>query len=634
MNINQEQQQQFFHEIYGSTNYFLKNLSSSSSSLNSSVNSSANSSVNSSFINNYSFFKTFSSFGSSSSFLLTFKNTTTFQQENLNVDEFKNLNVQEFKNCKNLQNLQKLNNFKILKNVQNSLQNGLQNGLQLFSNFILNHLKLKHFFIIQAEEPTTLEPNLEPTLQNKNSENLPKKVKVIILGGGSAGINIYSQLLQQSKFLYKKTNNNLLNLDPSDILIIEPNNFHFYQPLFTLIGGGIKSLQESKREISKILPKNSKIVKDECVKIDPLQNLIFTKNGNTLQYDYLIIVTGMKIYFNEIKNLFENLKDFNSNVVTNYSEEFVSDTFVKLKRQVEFIKKEMSQQNVDNTSHNLSHFKKFNFLFTMPPTKIKCGGAPLKIQFLIDDYLRKEGVRDFINLEYITAGSTIFGNEYYAKILENIRKEKEINVIYNFALTEIDGDKAIFRNCKVDKDDCKADNLLVKKFDFIHVTPHLYGQEFLKNNYKENNLCDEEGFVKVDKYTLQHVNYKNIFSCGDASNLPTSKTVAAITRQTPVLIDNLLHTIIGKELHAKYDGYTSCPITTDYSKLLLAEFKYDGQLARTFHFPPFFNQDVPHRLFFVMKERIFPMSYWNLFLTGRWYGPSTLFRPNHAIIVK
>jgi len=144
----------------------------------------------------------------------------------------------------------------------------------------------------------------------------------------------------------------------------------------------------------------------------------------------------------------------------------------------------------------------------------------------------------------------------------------------------------------------------------------------------KSKLAAVNGFVDVDKNTLQHNKYKNVFSLGDCANLPTSKTVAAITQQAPTLVSNLIATIHNQPLKSKYNGYTSCPITVGDSKLILAEFKYDNKVCETFPF----DQGKPRRTMYLLKKYFFPVVYWNLFLQGRWYGPSTIFKPKNEDI--
>jgi sulfide:quinone oxidoreductase len=129
---------------------------------------------------------------------------------------------------------------------------------------------------------------------------------------------------------------------------------------------------------------------------------------------------------------------------------------------------------------------------------------------------------------------------------------------------------------------------------------------------KRSPLANEGGWVDVDKRTLQHTKYPNVFSLGDASSLPTSKTAAAIRAQAPILVENLMTVMAGKAPGAIYDGYTSCPIVTDYGKLILAEFDYDKKPCETFPF----DQSKERLSMYLLKKHVLPTLYWQGMLKG------------------
>lgn len=117
-------------------------------------------------------------------------------------------------------------------------------------------------------------------------------------------------------------------------------------------------------------------------------------------------------------------------------------------------------------------------------------------------------------------------------------------------------------------------------------------------------VAGSDGWVDVDKFTTQHNKYKNIFSIGDGSSLPSSKTAAAISAQVPVMVDNLLALMAGKELKAAYDGYASCPLLTGHNELMLCEFKYGGVPQETFA-DIFGGQETPNAAYYYLKKNIF-----------------------------
>jgi sulfide:quinone oxidoreductase len=143
----------------------------------------------------------------------------------------------------------------------------------------------------------------------------------------------------------------------------------------------------------------------------------------------------------------------------------------------------------------------------------------------------------------------------------------------------------------------------------IHVTPPQSAPDFIKNS----PLANATGWVDVEKFSLQHVKYKNIFGCGDAAGLPVSRTGAAIRKQVPVLVENLLALMKGEPLKGEYSGYSSCPIITGYDQLVLAEFDYNNNPMETFPF----DQSKERWSMYQMKKYLLPYLYWNQILPGR-----------------
>lgn len=155
----------------------------------------------------------------------------------------------------------------------------------------------------------------------------------------------------------------------------------------------------------------------------------------------------------------------------------------------------------------------------------------------------------------------------------------------------------------------------------MHVVPPNKAPKFIS----ESPLAGPGGFVAAHKETLQHPTYPNVYSVGDVSALPCSKTAASAFSQIPVVVHNIVSNVNRKEGVAKYNGYGSCPLFTGKNKLMLAEFKYDGLACETFTS----KQENPSRLFYMMKKDIFPRVYFNLVPKGQWYGNKTVFKPKY-----
>ena len=389
---------------------------------------------------------------------------------------------------------------------------------------------------------------------------------VVVVGGGTAGITVAAQL---TKGWFNKT----------DVAIIDPSENHFYQPAWTLVGGGTFRKEATRRDQASVIPPKAKWIRDAVTEFDPERNRVRTRDGRVIEYDYLIVGAGIQINWDEIKGLKENVgKD---GICSNYSFETVSSTW-----------------------ENVRNFKGGTAIFTHPAGAIKCGGAPQKICYLAEDYFRKNGVRGDTRVIFASAGAGIFAVKKYKKVLEGVVERKGIETMFrqNLIAVSPDTNEAIFKHMDTGEE-------VSIHYDMIHITPPMGPPVFIANS----PLADAEGWVDVDKHTLQHVRYRNVFGLGDSSSLPTSKTGAAIRKQAPVLVKNLRALMAGKPLTAKYNGYTSCPVVTGYGSLVLAEFDYDGNPAESFPF----NQAKERWSMWLLKKYGLPLLYWKGMLKGR-----------------
>ncbi len=389
--------------------------------------------------------------------------------------------------------------------------------------------------------------------------------QIVIVGGGAAGITVAARLLKRDSSL--------------DVAIVEPSDKHYYQPMWTLVGGGIFPRESSRRDEADQIPAGAKWIQDFVAQLDPGDNRIVTRGGQSIGYEFLVVAPGIQLNWDQVKGLKESLGK--NGVCSNYSYESVSTTW----------------QNIRSLKQGVA-------LFTQPAGAVKCGGAPQKICYLAEDHFRRTGVRDQINVIFTLPGPRIFAVDKYALALEKVVARKGIHVAYRHNLVEIRGvaKEAVYRHMDTDQE-------IVMKYDMAHITPPMGAPDFVASS----ELADKEGWVDVDKYTLQHVRHSNVFSLGDASSLPTSKTAAAIRKQAPVLVDNLMATMAGQPTESRYDGYTSCPVVTGYDSLILAEFDYDKRPAETFPF----NQAQERFSMMMLKKHALPNLYWHGMLKGR-----------------
>jgi sulfide:quinone oxidoreductase len=390
--------------------------------------------------------------------------------------------------------------------------------------------------------------------------------QVVIAGGGSAGITAAAYLAEQA--------------NPPEVAIIEPATKHYYQPLWTLVGAGVFPKEMSQRDEADVIPRDTTWIKDAVAGFDPDTNSVTLKGGDTITYDYLIVALGIQINWDQVKGLADTIGK--NGVCSNYA-----------------------YQTVDSTWENIRTFRGGTALFTQPSTAIKCGGAPQKIMYLAEDYFRKAGIRDRSTVHFASASENIFGVPKYADALTKLIARKQIDTHFYHDLVEVRADRREAVFARLDQ----PGEQTVISYDMLHVTPPMGPPDVIK----QSKLADVDGWVEVNQYTLQHLRYTNVFSLGDSSNLPTSKTGAAIRKQAPVLVENLMALTAGQPMSATYDGYTSCPLVTGYGSLILAEFDYDKKPKETFPF----DQAQERYSMYAMKAYGLPAMYWNGMLRAR-----------------
>ncbi|KAK5273962.1 hypothetical protein LTR99_000783 [Exophiala xenobiotica] len=406
--------------------------------------------------------------------------------------------------------------------------------------------------------------------------------KVVVVGGGSAGLAISHQLLRSGKFAAR------------DVAVVDPATSHDYQPGWTLVGGGLKTKEELRQPLKELIDPKLQFYNESVKAFSPKDNFITLGNGDKVSYEQLVVAPGIKIDYSSIKGLPEALADQNSLVSSIYG----YDTCSKVFGTIEKLRKGVA-------------------IFTQPAGVIKCAGAPQKIMWLAVDHWKRAGLFDPNNpanspvqVSFATGLPVMFGVPKYSEKLNEMREERAVEGLFQHDLVAIDGDTATFNRA-----DTKEQ--VTKKFDLLHAVPKMGPHAFVKNS----GLANEAGYVDVDEGTLRHKTYPNVWSSGDASSLPTSKTVAAITSQAPILVQNLVAVMEGREPEATYDGYTSCPLLTEYGKVMLAEFKYGGVPKETFGNMLGIDQATPRRAFYHLKKDFFPWIYQKAHVKGTWQGP-------------
>jgi sulfide:quinone oxidoreductase len=394
--------------------------------------------------------------------------------------------------------------------------------------------------------------------------------KIVIVGGGNAGLSVAAQLLKKDRSL--------------QISIIDPSVKHYYQPAWTLVGAGIFDINKTVRNEADYIPKGTTWITDAVATFLPDENKVVCASGKSYEYDAMVVCPGIQLDWQKIKGFKETLGK--NEVSCNYSFDVAPYTWELIK-----------------------NFKGGTAIFTNPVSPVKCGGAPHKIMYLACDYWRKQGILDKCNVHYLSGAGAIFAVKEYAATLTEVVKNDNIIPHFGVNVVELDGaNKTVYYEEK--NTDGVAERKAMK-FAMCHAVPPQSAPDFIKNS----PLADTNnpyGYVEVNKNTMQHSRYTNVFALGDCTNAPCSKTGAAIRKQAPVVVQNILAILANQPMTGDYTGYSACPIPTQYGKLMLAEFDYTNTPKMTFPF----DQSKPRWTMWILKTKVLPWLYWNKILKG------------------
>ncbi|NNE11392.1 MAG: NAD(P)/FAD-dependent oxidoreductase [Ilumatobacter sp.] len=395
------------------------------------------------------------------------------------------------------------------------------------------------------------------------------KHRILIVGGGTAGITVAARLLRKGY---------------DDVAVIEPSDKHYYQALWTLVGGGQAKASTTERAESSVMPKAATWIKQSATGFDPENNTVTCGDGSVYEYDVLVVCPGIQLDWEKIPGVEPALG--RDGLSSNYRFDLAPKTW-------DFIRNTRSGTAV----------------FTMPSGPIKCAGAPQKIAYLAADHWKREGVLGDIDVHLVVPTPRIFGIPEIADNLDRVIADYGINLHVESEVTEVDaaGHKATVSAVG----DTGTDTTL--PYDVLHVVPHQSAPDWIKSSPLSTG--EGPGYVEVDKHTMQHVRYPNVFSLGDAGSTPNSKTGAAIRKQAPVVVENIDAHLKNERLGGEYHGYASCPLVTSSREMLLAEFDYSFEMTPTFP-KRLFDPAKPHRAYWYLKKYGLPFMYWNLMLKG------------------
>lgn len=414
---------------------------------------------------------------------------------------------------------------------------------------------------------------------------------VLVVGGGTGGIMTAAQLRRKKKNL--------------SIAIVEPSTTHFYQPAWTLVGAGVFKFLNTKRDEKKLIPPGVDWIKDHVTSFDPESDRINTKNSGSISYDTMVISAGIQMDIDAMPGLREALKT--DLVCSNYLDP-------------------------EKTFRVLRQFKGGNAIFTQPATPIRCGGAPQKIMYLAEEYFEKSGVREKTNVVFATPGTVIFGTKVFADELNRIIAKKHINFKPFYKPISIDPVKQeiSFQYTRPDTkktqeeldtkigETLTGNHIVTMHYDMLHLAPPQSAPDFIKQSRFAFPDGPNKGWMEVDIHSLQHPHYKNVFGLGDCAALPTAKTGAAIRKQAPVVVQNVISVLQHLPLSDKgYEGYSSCPIVTGYGKMLLCEFKYDNVRDSDPLLSKLVDTTKERWSMWILKKYGLPWLYWNMMMKGR-----------------
>ena len=390
--------------------------------------------------------------------------------------------------------------------------------------------------------------------------------KLVILGAGTAGTMMANHL--RSK----------LNKKAWEIIIVDQYKTHYYQPGFLFLPFDIYTEDQVKKTGKKFIPKDVNYIQQKIELIQPESNTVQLED-RSLNYDILIIATGSKIAPEEVEGM--KGENWQKNVFDFYTYEGA-----------------LALRN------KLRDFKKGKLVVHLTEMPIKCPVAPLEFAFLADSYFKKKGVRDQVDITYVTPLGGAFTKPKATATLEYLLEEKQIKVVPDFAIERVDNEE----NKIVDYADQEV------PYDLLVTVPTNMGDELMERS----GLGDDLNFVPTHHNTLQSEAHENIFVIGDATNVPASKAGSVAHFQAETLTDNILLYIDGKELKEEFDGHANCFIETGENKALLIDFNYKQEpVEGTFPFAGI----GPLKL---LKESVFNhwgklafrWIYWNMLLKG------------------
>lgn len=381
-----------------------------------------------------------------------------------------------------------------------------------------------------------------PTVARAATAPVRTQARIVIVGAGAAGLATASRLAQR--------------LEGASITLIDARREHFYQPGYTLVGAGIKPASYVVSTTQEYVPRGVDWVQEAAAEIDPEGRKVVTASGRPVPYDFLIVACGLELHYGGIEGMDPGL----------IGREGIGSVYYGPQAAVE-------------TWKTMSAFAQSGGVALMgrPHTDMKCAGAPLKYTFITDDRLRRAGNRGKAELHYLAPQKALFSVPIVSEKVRMLFQQRGIQTHLEHRLVAIDAGRRIATY------ESPAGRTELK-WDFIHVVPPMRAPEVVRNSPLpwQDGPFARESWLEVDRETLRHKRYANVFGIGDIAGVPKGKTAASVKWQVPVAVDHLVGDITGKPSTEKYNGYTSCPLITRLGRAMLIEFDYQDNLYESF----------------------------------------------------
>jgi len=347
--------------------------------------------------------------------------------------------------------------------------------------------------------------------------------RVLILGAGTGGTLIANRL-------YRKLWREVKNGDV-EITIIEPSVWHYYQPAYLLLPLNLVDENEVRRPTGSLLPEKVKWIKKRANKIDVYNNRVILEDGDSVEYDYLVISTGSKLNYDEVPGLKEGSYNFYG-----YKEA------IRLREA-------------------LRRFNGGRIVIGVAGVPYKCPPAPIEMSLLLDAYFRKLGVRDKVDITYAYPLPRVFPIAEVSDMLDDIMRRRNININLFFNVDEVDPKRRRITSLEGEE----------LEYDLAILIPPHTGSDVVINS----GIGDKSGWIPTDRYTLNMEGHDEVYVIGDATNLPISKAGSVADFEAEVIVKRLIDQLNGYEPTTVYDGKVMCFVLTGIGEGTILVFNYN-----------------------------------------------------------